>query len=254
MRKILIATPLKGGLDAQFVTSLLGTVFSQIPDTSYGFAFVTGTSVALARNATVKAARSQNCTDILFWDADLRGSGAHLQRLLSHDREFVAAWYSKRGLKTYWHGSPLTAWTDRDPSGLVEMRQCAVGFSLIRMSVFDKIAARYPLNAYQNNEGDASADEFDYFPTGIVGPNSDSGKLDRIRSASTLDEVRAILADSDPSGNMMMGEDYYFCRLAREAGVSLWLDPSLVVAHNGTTDFPIPTDDLKAMIAEPWRV
>lgn len=39
--------------------------------------------------------------------------------------------------------------------------------------------------------------------------------------------------ESDPTGKTLEGHDYRFCRLAREAGYSVWYDPTIVIKHIG---------------------
>ena len=62
-----------------------------------------------------------------------------------------------------------------------------------------------------------------------------------------------ILADKDYSENQIRGEDFYFCELALEAGIELYVDAALIIPHNGEIQFPIPTKQLFTMINEPWR-
>lgn len=43
--------------------------------------------------------------------------------------------------------------------------------------------------------------------------------------------------ESNQDGDLVRGEDYWFCRLAREKGFEVWVDLSLEVKHRGDYDY-----------------
>lgn len=262
MRKILICTPLRGDLPATYLNTLFRVMMSRVPGISLAYAFIGGAAVQWARDEAVQMARDRNCTELIFWDKDLEPTAEDWVRLLSHEKhDLVCALYAKRDVLTYWHA---TFQDDKEPdiNGICQVFQSAIGFSKIKMSVFDKILANTPERVYTiNNAGDPPRKLHEYFPMERVGPNTAAGKLARIdklldgsRGVDILyDDIIGIIEDSNYTANAMQGEDYSFCRLATQAGVPILLDTQLMVAHNGDCRFPIRTEILEAALAEEWR-
>lgn len=267
MRKILIATPLRGDLPAAYLNTLFRVMGSRTPGISFGYAFIGATSVQWARDEAVQMARDKQCTEIIFWDKDLEPSIEHWQRLVSHEtQEIVCSLYAKRDPLTHWHATFIDG-KEPDMNGIVEVHQAAVGFSKIKMSAFDNLRTAYPDRAYTiNNAGMPPQKLHEYFPMERVGFNTDSGKIQRIKALLKpgavipdhitnflISEIVSVLQDSDYSSNQMHGEDYSFCRLARAAGIPIHVDTQLIIPHTGECRFPIPTALLEEMAKEEWR-
>jgi hypothetical protein len=273
MRKILIATPLKGEIPPPYVQTLITLLFSRMPDTKFIWAFVGGTTVQWARDECVTAAVKYQCTHILFWDKDLKPTMEQVMRLLSHDVDVVASLYVKRNLNTHWHvfGDPQNK--EERTDGLMKVLKVAIGFSLIKVSAFEKLRSFFPERQYfKHDGGEDPVTLHEFFPMGIVGKNSNDGKLRRIRelaksvewdsggpggsmgnAGSVMYKIATILAEADYSENQIRGEDFYFCEMCVEAGVPMYVDTELIIAHTGEIDLPIPTPQLLAMLKEDWR-
>lgn len=264
--RVLIVTPLKGDISRHYSKTLIELLNGHIDGFELGHVFMTGNCVMGARDWGAYKLEQEGWDKLIFWDADLNPSPADFVRLLAHKEDFVCAPYCKRETDTNWHFFPISPETGILPNGLWQMNQAAIGFSSIDKSVFARIKTCNPWLTYTNQEqGVGKTQLHQYFPWQIVGPNSDMGKLRRItdhlnkalsgphNSASLLAEMASILADDDHSQNLMQGEDYGFCRMAREAGVKIWLDTKLIVPHLGECSYPIAHDNLVRMIAEPWR-
>jgi len=252
MRKILVATPLKGEIPPEYMRTLIALLGAKLPDTKFIYAFLGGCTVQWARDELVQTAIRNGCTEVLFWDKDLEPTLEHGLRLLSHDVDVVCGLYSKRHLNTHWHvhGDPSSKESRAD--GLMKVLKVAIGFSKIKISVFAKLARHYPERVYWKHDGgEEPVTLHEFFPMGIVGPNSYRGKLERIRTAARGDDAGSALTVI--STNQIRGEDFYFRELCEEAGIPLYLDPNLIIPHDGNIRFPIPTPQLLAMINEPWR-
>jgi hypothetical protein len=263
MRKILIATPLKGEIPPEYVRTLISILSSKVPDTKFIYAFLGGTTVQWARDELVSVAVKYQCTHILFWDKDLEAGLEHALRLMSHDVDAVSALYTKRHLSTVFHvhGDPKYQ-DEQRADGLMRVLKVAIGFSLIKVSVFERMRAFFPERIYYKcDAGEEPVILHEFFPMGIIGKNSNDGKLRRIRAVfepkdvpvDVVSAVQAILKDTDYSENQIRGEDFYFCELALEAGIELYVDPALIIPHKGEVTFPIPTKQLNDMVREPWR-
>lgn len=264
--RVLIVTPLKGDVSRHYNKTMVELLTATIPGFTLGHVFMTGNCVMGARDWGAWRLEAEGWDKLLFWDADLNPTPADFVRLLAHDKDFVCGAYCKREVETHWHFFPVNPGAEIQPNGLWQMNQAAIGFSLIDQDVFARIKAAHPELTYTNQEqGTGKTQLQQYFPWQIVGPNSNLGKIERIKkfldgkmdrpfnATELLIEISGIVDDDDYSQSLMQGEDYGFCRLAREVGVEIWLDTKLVVPHTGECDYPIAHEDLIRMIAEPWR-
>lgn len=264
--RVLIGTPLKGEVTPAYAKTLVEMMSGELPGVEFGHLFMSGTCVFGARDRLAYEAEKGGFNKLIFWDADLKPTPADFVRLLSHDEEFVCGAYGKREAQTHWHFFPFTEQEEILPSGLWRMNQAAIGFSVIDLAVFQRIRARYPEQTYKNKEQGADLIQlYQYFPWQIVGPNTPREKLARLKilldgklqhafnATEMLRQIMEVVDGEDFSTNLMQGEDYGFCRLARETGTRIWLDSKLVIPHSGLCDFPIAHDDLIRMTTEPWR-
>ncbi len=266
MRRILICTPLVGGLPPTYFQGLVSALLSKSPDVNIDYCFIGGTGVQWARDEcahyllTGKGPDGSAFDELIFWDKDLQPHPSQVAKLIAYNVPVICGVYAKRGLPTYWH---LDMKPDQPPreDGLVVANRCAIGFSKIKREVFETLKAKNPQRAYKKQDG--GADEValhEFFPMGITGPNSAEGKLARIRAAVNGTEeydlglkVIEILNDSDYATNRVLGEDFYFCELCNAAGIPVLADPSLVINHRGEITYPIPTPDLMKEVTQPWR-
>lgn len=264
-RRILIATPLKGEIPPEYFKLLFDTLHSRIPECAFGYTFIGGTSIQWARDEAAFYASKYD--EILWLDKDLTPTPAQVARLCSFNEDVVCSMYPKRDPKTVWH---VTGMQGEEPraDGLMRVTQSAIGFSKIKTSVFAKLREESPERAYTlANGGEEPRRMHELFPMGIVGKNTAAGKLKRIREAIessptvsaqdnrliSYDLIASIMNDSDYSDNQMLGEDYYFCRLCREAGIPIYVDTQSIIPHTGEIQFPIATELLAEMMAEEWR-
>ncbi len=262
MRKILLATPLRGELSATYLNILFSVMGRRFAGVSMGHAMIGATAVQWARDEAVQMARDKGCTEIIFWDKDLEPQPEHWERMIANTtHDVLCSLYAKRDPMTHWHATFIEE-KGVGEDGIAEVFQSAIGFSRIKMSVFDRLRDKYPERQYTvNNAGDAPLKLFEYFPMERVGPNTAEGKLARIREIVetiateelTPYEILKVLDDTDYSQNAMHGEDYGFCRLCRRAGIPIHLDTKMLVQHNGECRFPLPTEQLRDMLKEEWR-
>ncbi len=248
--KILIATPLKGGIPTGYNLSLIGLLQKTTMERQFQSVFLTGTSVNFARNELAMIARRDKFTRILWWDVDLKPTVEQAMRLISFDEDIVCAMYPRREVRTTWHITAVKGEPTR-PDGLQKVFKSAIGYSCMKVSALEKIAATYPDHDCVRGEevGTEAVALHEFFPMGILGPNSPVGRLESVRKyiaqgGTEIAEVNRIANSRHPGQTMLTGEDYYFCRLALGAGVSIHLDTTMIIKHTGELDFPVPTEDL----------
>jgi len=269
MQKILISTPLKGGLSSEYVAALIRLLLWRQNKYVFQWAITKGTSVAMARCELAQVALKNGFDRWVQWDKDVVNPNsanmlAMFERLLSHDVDIVAAPYVGHNVNSKFHGA--TDATEIGENGLMEMEQVPIGMSVIKVPVLRTIMERHPHFRYmmkQTDDAIARPEMFEFFPNGVVGPNSAYGKMGRLRgivsknptvaSIELMQEISTILYDADYSANYMLGEDFYFCMLARTAGIKLHIDNNLIMPHLSEVYLPIKNQHLLAALGEEWR-
>lgn len=104
-----------------------------------------GTLIANQRHELVLAARDWGATHVMFIDSDIVFEPEDVIKLLDHEKEIMAACYSKRAepiINTAWRTiDDWNSWVriSEDDHGIQPVEAIALGFCLIKMSVFDII-------------------------------------------------------------------------------------------------------------------
>ena len=165
--------------------------------------------VTRARNMIAHEFLKSDCDSLLFIDADMTFEPESVLRLLAWNqkRPIVAGAYEARKEgKVYILSLEGDADNiEMDGYGLVRARRVATGFMMIQKQVFQKLAEMHPEWRHKDN----------------VDPNE------------TLYSFFDFLCT--PEG--YIGEDFLFCDRAKEAGFSVWLDPTIKLGHMGIHEF-----------------
>ncbi len=229
MRKILIASPVKDAFPVYHTQVLIALFQTRLPDCSFGFMYCASGGIHFARDQMAEYAIKHGFDELISWDIDLKPTVEQFHRLISHaEPEIVCGFYSKKDKFTHFNVQRILG-VEPDDSGLVRVDRCAIGFSKVKVSAFHKIKAATPERAYNLcNEGESVATPYhQFYPSELV------------KTGEPLP--------------LYFGEDYGFCRLATQVGIPLYVDTALLIPHSGPCDYPIPTEDLVKMLAEPWR-
>jgi len=279
MKKILLASPVKGGCSIIYIKTIIMLHFSKMnkimggPTAPYDFRWgaTTGTAVNLARDELARLAIEGNFDGILWNDIDLGSDDDQMMfdmymRLLSHGGDkIVAGQYVGHKFLSMWHGAVMEG-AIPDENGLMEMAQIPLGFSYMPISALLQIRAANPWRQYIFKETVSQKDTVmhEFFPMGLSGPCSSEGKMERLRrvvakkptvaSMELMDEIASIVWDERYETNVGLGEDFYFCKLARDAGVKLYIDNNLIIPHETKIRLPVKNQDLLAALCEDWRL
>ncbi len=236
MKKILLASPVRGGLSTDYVRTLIALLNCSLckgPNAKYSieFAWTKGTSVAMARDEYTDLFLKRGDDELLQWDTDLGHSDVGVmlsmfERLLSHDVDIVAAPYVGHNFNSQWHGAAASTTESIREDGLIAMAQIPIGFSKVKRRVFEKIKQDAPWLqcVFKDTQmTKAKTGLFEFYPNGIVGPTTGQGKVERIKellktplppnhdgALGRYFAIETIINDSDYSQNIMLGEDYYF--------------------------------------------
>jgi hypothetical protein len=110
MKRVLIATPLKGDIPRSYFKTSLQLAAASVPGVKFDWCLLEGPAVQQARNELVAYALEHRFDEIIWWDKDVLAeqhgedvTAEAILRLLKHDVDIVCAIYSTRSLKTHWH-------------------------------------------------------------------------------------------------------------------------------------------------------
>lgn len=244
-RKILVATPMYGGMCGGSYTKSTADLASMAAQ--YGmdvrFYYLFNESlITRARNYLVDEFLRSDCTHLMFIDADIGFDPNDVIALsviaeAGNDKEIVCGPYPKKCIA--WEKIKRAVdrgFADKDPENLekyvgdyvfnpkagsgsialdepVEVLEGGTGFMMIQRSALEKFAAAYP--------------ECSYLP-------------DHVRTAH-FDGTREIMqffqAEIDPKSKRYLSEDYWFCQKMWDIGVKTWLCPWMKLQHMGSYVF-----------------
>jgi hypothetical protein len=117
-----------------------------------------GTLIANQRHELVLAARDWSATHVMFIDSDIEFEPYHVLDLIEFEEDIVGAAYSKRVepiITTAWH--KIDDWdshvrVEEQTDSHIKVEAMALGFCLIKMSVFDKLNVPWFQLGFYNNQ------------------------------------------------------------------------------------------------------
>lgn len=267
-KRCLIASPGRHNLGLHYITLFESLIRQGVPGWSFEY-LVEGANSALnvARNLLAQAAVKGNFDRVLFLDTDHPATLEHVTRILSHDHEqypIVSGLYAmKRPGKPFFLGIKAKG-AKPDAHHLLRADFLPTGFLSVSVSALRKIAETHPEREFYVQDDvlvpgprQTRQTMFEWFPIGVKGPRTAEARLKRVREiirrdtavgVSNHDTLLAICAAVDrphPPGNLL-GEDYYFARLATEAGIPMYMDTGCLVPHLGQIPFPLTDPSLIA--------
>lgn len=208
-KKLFIGTPAYDGkVHVQYAMSLLDTdkllsaagyeVTIRLP--------VGGSLLVANRNRLLQMFWESDAEYMLAVDSDLGWDPRVVLRLIDMGKEFSAGVYPSRDNLGFTF-RPCLEPDQRiamcEETKLLKMEYIPAGFMLIHRSAVAKMREKFPELYYQSRDPkDMSDHGYCFFDT----------------------EVRE---------EQFWGEDYVFCRRAREAGVDIWVDPTIEFDHAG---------------------
>lgn len=160
------------------------------------FLMMQSCEIASARTWLVNEAIKRGGTHLLFVDSDMEFPQEAIQQLLAHGKDIVGVNYNKRKFPLE---STVTQLQESEASDteLHRVRIAGTGLMLIDLKVFTD----GKLGAPTEKDPKGSA----WFSFG-----------------------------RDSQGNIVLGEDAWFCLVAQDAGYGVWVDPTIKVHHLGT--------------------
>jgi hypothetical protein len=236
--KVFIATPMYGGMCSGVYTQsiIMMQAAFQTAGVEACISFMFNESlITRARNALAHAFMQSDCTHLLFVDADIKWNGYDVLRMFDAEKDIICGVYPKKEVN--WHtvsnavkkevpieqlknhtGSWVVNLIDYKPDITVpndkplEVWAAGTGMMLIKRKVFEKLKKKVP--SYNNDVLDQA---------GTI------GMQERISEYFTT--------SIEPGTERLLSEDYHFCKIAREAGFTVWAAPWANLVHCGTYNF-----------------
>jgi hypothetical protein len=189
---------------------------------SGGIFHVRNSLVPSGRNMMVDAAQRMGAGWLLMLDSDMVFPIGTLSHLLARGKDIVGATYPKRIPPHDLNYKLLPGSPERVElaSGVLEVAGLPAGVLLINMAVFDKL-------------------EKPYFQTPAIKFDAHRHIVEAVTGAPLPRALEHYVNPAFTPG--IVGEDYFFCAMARAAGFKVWLDVDLSsqIGHIGQqTWFP----------------
>jgi hypothetical protein len=212
MTKLMIATPAySGNVTIPYALSFTQTVLFLEKHGIEVRPHITasGSLLVAERNRIIQAFWESDCTHVLCIDADLGWPAQAVLAMLEAKKEFVAGVYPARGRTNEFIFRPVNSEDgvivqDETHKHLIKMEYIPAGFMLISKSAIMKMREKHADLYYEPKDKRNNPEPgYCFFNTEVW-----QGEF--------------------------WGEDFVFCRKAREAGVDIWVDPLIQFDHAGT--------------------
>ena len=205
--KLLIATPaFDGKTHVPYAISLAETC-CLLQKNHIGIEFrivASGSLLCAERNRLIKAFLDSDCTHMLCIDSDLGWPAQAVIAMLEKKEDFIAGCYPARIEKSFLFRpsvNPDTSLIVNKEKGLIKMDYIPAGFMILSRHLLEKMVNDYPERKFTPKD-----------------PNAPSG---------------VALFNTELHDGEFWGEDYMFCRLARQSGFDIWVDPLIQFNHAG---------------------
>ena len=204
--KILIATPAYDGkVNIAYAISMAETCTMLTSKGIHLDLFIphSGSLLCAERNRILKKFLETDATHLLCIDSDLGWPSKAVEAFIAHEVDFVAGVYPARGMKTFMFRPKLNPDQSLVTNGinLIKMDYIPAGFMFIRREVIEKMIECNPERYFKPKD-----------------PSAPDGHA---------------LFNTEVYEGEFWGEDFVFCRLVREAGFDIWVDPNVQFNHDG---------------------
>ena len=206
MPKIHFMTPCYGGqiTEVCFSSYLQWTILALQNNLDFQIDTLSNESnINRARNSCAAKFLSEDCTHLIFVDADIQFNPRDIVKLVGHDKDIVGGIYPQKTLPPKMVVNTLdNAKTEGD---LIEVGTLGTGFMLVKRTVFEQMIS-----------------------AGATPYGDDIGLSDT--ENNNQDDFFNCTIDSN---GRYLTEDWSFCRKWRELGGEIWADTTVALAHVG---------------------
>lgn len=207
MTKIFIATPaFSGQVHANYAISLAETtaIFVMHNISTIYRIHSSGSLISAERNSLNQFFLESDCTHMLCIDSDISWNAHDVLRMILYDEDFIAGAYPARS-EDHFHFEPSIKddGTIIQKGNLLKMNLMPAGFMLLKRRTLEAMVKSHPELSYKTK----------------------NNRRDNFQGTA--------LYNTELIDGEFWGEDYVFCKRAREAGVDIWCDPTFEFNHSG---------------------
>lgn len=215
-KSVLIATPAYDGtVHAQYAVSLNETIMQLAIAGIEARPFIEcgGSLLIATRNRILQTFLDSEATHLLCIDSDLGWPAEAVLSMLQQNKDFIAGVYPARNKPGVYLARPQLTNTGEFilDNHLIKADYVPAGFMLLTRECVLKMCAK--------------------FPHKYVNP--------KLKHESSI--AMHCLFETEVFEEEFWGEDFVFCRRAREAGLDIWVDPLIEFDHAGTKGALIET-------------
>lgn len=210
MTKLFIATPaFDGKVNVSYACSLCDTRLLMALNGIEVMVRVnvSGSLLVRERNELLKQFLASDATHILCIDSDIGWNPLDVKRLIDHNEDFVSVLYPARGPDRCFLFRAVYEDEHKkmnvSEKGLLPMEYVPAGFMLMKREMIEAMIKHFPELYYE--------------------PKDPSLKQ---HAGHHLFAIELFEGE-------FWGEDYVFCRRARQAGFKIWVDPMVELDHAG---------------------
>ncbi len=207
MTKIFIATPaFSGQVHAQFAISLAETTALFV---MHNISLVyrihsSGSLPSAERNSLNQFFLESDCTHMLCIDSDMSWKPYDVIKMILYDEDFIAGAYPARSEDHFHFEACINEnGTIVQKGSLLKMNLMPAGFMLLKRKVIEKMVETHPALFYKPK----------------------SNRRDNFQGTA--------LYNTEIIDGEFWGEDYVFCKRARNSGFDIWCDPTFEFNHAG---------------------
>lgn len=235
--RVAICIPSGDEMKADTATALaLATVMAASKGINVSILNPRDSIIARARNEIVEGAQRSRM-DYLFWiDSDMTFPADIIPRLLKHGKSIVGCFYSQR-IEPY---EPVgTLINPGATSGLHEASRLGGGCLLVKADVYRNMPFPWYFEVFRWDGTPLESFKRHIMDTAVVRPSPEI-----IEMMTKEPAVRKWIEENHAAMKFgMIGEDWTFCKKAKDHGCKLWVDLTLSreIGHIGTKTFEFGT-------------
>lgn len=244
--KLFVGIPMYGGLChglcMKSCLDLQNTMMQYGVEVRFSFLF-NESLIPRARNYIISEFLRSDCTHMLFIDSDIGFTAKDVVVLMALDKDIIGIPYPKKCVN--WGNvkkavvrspdiptselekvigefvfNPIKDTKEFSVTEPLEVMELGTGFMMIKRHVFDKLKEAFP--------------ELSYKPDHIGQEHFDGSEYIHAFFDTVIDSKDSIIGDGS---DRYLSEDYFFTRLWRKIGGSIWMCPWMETKHIGTYAF-----------------
>jgi hypothetical protein len=236
-KHIFIATPMYGGqCFGYFMQSCLKlqTLCAQ-HGINVSFSFLFNESlIQRGRNLLSANFLKSEATHLMFIDADILFKPEDIFPMIAADKDIICGIYPKKEIN--WH-TVRNAMNAGVPDSELKFHTGAFVVNLKDYTPEVTVPVNEPVEIWNGGTGFMLIKREVMEAMGTQLPNYLNNVLDMNNPTNGERIVEFFATMIEPETELLLSEDYYFCRKAREAGFSVWAAPWVELSHIGTYAF-----------------